>query len=110
MATRFTTFRYKFDLRAHEAPMLHQHAGASRFAFNQGLHFVKEALEQKKSDESIKIPWSDFDLINAFNKWKHTSAAGVDDNQKPGLTWKGTVCAQVFEEALVDAAKGLKAF
>lgn len=110
MATRFTTFRYRFDRRVHEDAMLHQHAGASRFAFNQGLHFVKEALEQRKSDESIKVPWSDFDLINAFNKWKHTSAAGLDDNQKPGLPWKDTVCAQVFEEALVDAAKGLKAF
>jgi putative transposase len=107
---RFTTFNYGLDLRAGESDRNWQYAGASRFSFNQGLRFVKEALEQKKANDVVKVPWSDFDLINAFNKWKNTSAAGVDENGKPGLTWQKSICAQVFEEALVDASKGLRAF
>ena len=107
---RFTTFNYSIDARPSEDPWLWQHAGASRFAYNQGIRFVSEALENRKTDSDVKVPWSSFDLINAFNAWKKSSAAGVDENGSIGLHWRDSVCAQVFEEGLVDLAKGLKGF
>ncbi|MDT5389372.1 MAG: putative transposase, partial [Mycobacterium sp.] len=67
----------------------------------------------------VTVPWSGFDLINAFNAWKTTEAAGrvfvvdahgVAEMQVSGLTWRREVCQQVFEEAAVDLSKGLKAW
>ena len=70
-------------------------------------------------DDSVVVPWSGFDLINAFNAWKRSAAAGrvftVDTAGSAqvaatGLTWRGQVCQQVFEEAAVDLGRGLAAF
>jgi putative transposase len=67
----------------------------------------------------VEIPWTGFDLINAFNGWKKTDAAGrvfaVDDDGVAeivvtGLAWRRQVCQQVFEEAAVDLGKGLKSW
>ena len=71
------------------------------------------ALETKrqagKSAEPAKIPWSGFDLINAFNAWKRSNAAGGDE-AGPGLVWRAEVCQQVFEEAAVDLGRALEGF
>ncbi|MFE9790075.1 hypothetical protein ACFYO7_32375 [Nocardia salmonicida] len=65
------------------------------------------------------MPWTGFDLINAFNTWKKTEAAGrvivVDPDGTAevvvtGLAWRTEVCQQVFEEAAVDCGHALKAF
>jgi putative transposase len=117
--TRYTTFRFCLDptLAQHEA--LARHAGASRFAFNQCLRLVKTALTQRRTDPEVRVPWSRFDLVNTFNAWKKTEAAGrvfVVDNdgvcgvQVTGLAWRREVHQQVFEEAAVDLGRGLKAF
>ena len=53
--------------------MLARHAGAARFAFNQCLRMVKTALTQRNTDPTVTVPWTGFDLINAFNEWKKTS-------------------------------------
>ena len=54
------------------------------------------------------VPWSRFDLINGFNAWKHSQAAGrmfvaasdgTITEQVTGLTWRHAVSAQGFEEA-----------
>ena len=50
--------------------------GRSRFAFNQCLRMVKTALTQRKTDPDAEVPWTGFDLINAFNGWKKTEDAG----------------------------------
>jgi putative transposase len=66
-----------------------------------------------------RAPWTGFDLINAFNTWKRSEAAGrrflVDQAgttrvEVTGLVWRDQVVAQVFEEACVDLGRGLKAF
>jgi len=99
--------------------MLARHAGASRFAFNQCLGLVKTALTARRTDPDVRVPWSGFDLINTFNAWKTTEAAGrvfvVDADgvcrvRVSGLAWRREVCQQVFEEAAVDLGRGLKAF
>jgi putative transposase len=94
------------------------HAGARRFAFNRCLEMVKVARAVKAQDPESKVPWSGFDLINDFNAWKKTEAAGrtfvVDPEGvvtcRPGLPWQGQVCAQVFEEGAVDLGRALMAY
>jgi len=116
---RYTTFRFCLDPTVEQAAVLSRHAGASRFAFNTCLRLVKTALEAKQTGVSVKVPWTGFDLVNAFNAWKRSEAAGriitVDaagdaEIEVTGLRWRGEVSAQVFEEAAVDLGKALGAF
>jgi putative transposase len=116
---RHTTFRYCLNPTVEQREALVRHAGASRFAFNQCLQMVKNALTQHRADRNIELPWTGFDLINAFNAWKKTADAGrvftvdsdgVADATVTGLTWRREVCQQVFEEAAVDLGQGLKAW
>jgi putative transposase len=67
---RHTTFRFALDPTPAQEQMLAWHAGASRFAYNECLRFVTNALDAKRKDPSVKVPWSGYDLINAFNAWK----------------------------------------
>ena len=91
----------------------------TRFAYNECLRFVTDALAAKRNDPSVKVPWSGYDLINAFNAWKRSEEAGrvfvVDTNglisrQVTGLAWRQKVSAQVFEEAAVDLGRSLAAY
>jgi putative transposase len=116
---RHTTFRYCLDPTVEQREVLARHAGASRFAFNQCLRMVKTALTQRRTDRNIEVPWTGFDLINAFNAWKKTQDAGrvftvngqgTVDTVVTGLQWRREVCQQVFEEAAVDLGKGLKSW
>ncbi|MFC4087509.1 RNA-guided endonuclease InsQ/TnpB family protein [Micromonospora sp. GCM10011541] len=116
---RFTAFRFTVDPSPSQVVVLARHAGASRFAFNQCLALVKEALDAKRRDGSVVVPWSGFDLINAFNSWKTSAQAGrrfvVDRSRSTemvatGLSWRTQVCQQVCEEAAVDLGRGLSAW
>jgi putative transposase len=117
--TRHTTFKYCLNPTAEQKGVLARHAGASRFAFNQCLYIVKSALTQHRADPNIDVPWTGFDLVNAFNKWKKTEGAGrifaVDGNGSvetvvTGLPWRHEVYQQVFEEAAVDCGRALTAW
>jgi putative transposase len=117
--SRHTTFKFRLDPTVEQHQVLARHAGASRFAFNQCLRMVKTALTQRRTDPDIDVPWTGFDLINAFNTWKKTETAGrvfivgtdgVAETAATGLAWRSEVCQQVFEEAAVDLGKGLKAW
>ena len=99
--------------------MLARHAGARRFAFNQCLRLVHDALDTKRRDPNLKVPWSGFALINAFNAWKRSEAAGRTfavgrDGRAElihtGLAWRGQVSAGVFEEAAVDLGRAFSAY
>jgi putative transposase len=78
------------------------------------------ALFQRKRAPGIDVPWTGFDLINAFNVWKKTEDAarvfvvdtdGVAETVATGLAWRTQVCQQqVFEEAAADLGKGLKSW
>ena len=107
---RHTTFHFTLAPTALQVESLRRHVGAARFAFNQCLRHVVTKLEAKKADESIKVPWSGFDLINHFNAWKVTPAAGVDEEGSIGLAWRSEVSQQVFEEAAVDLGRALGGF
>jgi putative transposase len=78
---------------------------------------VKAALTQRRADPDTDVPWTGFDLINAFNAWKKAEDAGraflvdsdgVAETVVTGLAWRTEVCQQVFEEAAADLGKGLK--
>jgi hypothetical protein len=99
--------------------MLARHAGASRFTYNQCLRLVTDALSVKEAEPQVKVPWSGFDLINAFNVWKRSEAAGrvfvaapdgTITKQVTGLGWRHEVSAQVFEEAAVDLGRALSVY
>jgi putative transposase len=119
MMGRHTTFKFCLDPDVEQQAVLARHAGAARFAFNQCLGMVKTALTQRKTNPCVDVPWTGFDLINVFNGWKKTQAAGrvfsVDTEGRAevvatGLAWRAEVCQQVFEEAAVDLGKALKAW
>jgi putative transposase len=116
---RHTTFRFALAPTPAQAAMLARHAGASRFAYNQCRRLVADALSVKEMEPQIKVPWSGFDLINAFNAWKRSEAAGcvfvaasdgTITKQVTGLGWRREVSAQVFEEAAVDLGRALSAY
>lgn len=108
--SRHTTFCFTLRPTAEQEQALWRHAGAARFAYNQCLRMVVDGLEAKKDQPDRRVPWSGFDLINAINSWKRSEAAGTDEQGKPGLSWRGEVCQQVFEEAAVDLGRALEAF
>jgi putative transposase len=114
---RHTTFRFALAPTPAQTAMLARHAGASRFAYNQCLRLVTDALAAKRAEPQVKVPWSGFDLINAFNAWKRGEAAGrvfvaapdgTITKQVTGLGWRHEVSAQVFEEAAVDLGRALR--
>ena len=73
---RHTTFRFALAPTPAQVAMLARHAGASRFTYNQCLRLVTDALSVKEAEPQVQVPWSGFDLINAFNAWKRSEAAG----------------------------------
>jgi len=107
---RFTAFTFALRLSPAEEQAVRRHAGAARFSYNQGLALLNEAYQAHKQDLTVKVPYSGFDLINAFNAWKRSPAAGQAADGTPGLPWRNEVLAQVFEEALVDLGRGVKGF
>ncbi|MFE7720022.1 RNA-guided endonuclease InsQ/TnpB family protein [Nocardia rhizosphaerihabitans] len=117
--SRHTTFRYCLDPTAEQYTALARHAGAARFAFNQCLRLHLTGRRARARKSTSPVPWTGFDLINAFNRWKKTDQAGrtiaVGRNgdaeiTATGLAWRTTVCQQVFEEAAVDCGKALQAW
>jgi putative transposase len=115
---RHTTFRFALAATATQAAVLARHAGASRFAYNQCLRLVTDALAVRRTNPEARVPWSGFDLINAFNAWKRSENAGrvfvvtpdgTVTKQVTGLGWRGEVCSQVFEEAAIDLGRALAA-
>ncbi len=117
--SRHTTFRFCLDPTVEQREVLDRHVGAARFAFNQCLRTVKTALTHRRTDPDTWVPWTGFDLINAFNTWKKTQDAGrvfsVDTTGETqivvtGLRWRAQVCQQVFEEAAVDCGRALDAW
>ncbi|TRW46788.1 hypothetical protein FJ693_03445, partial [Georgenia yuyongxinii] len=119
---RHTTFRFCLDPTVEQAKVLSRHVGAGRFAYNQCLRLHLDARRDRAPGDDgavVRVPWSGFDLINAFNAWKRSTAAGrrfvVDSRgavevETTGLLWREEVLAQVFEEAAVDLGRALRAW
>src|SRR5438105_1742245 len=110
--TRDVAFRFALDPDRELEAELWRHAGAARYAWNKGLGWVNHGLTAREWERGLgaepwsEAPWSAFSLINAFNAWKHGKAAAPNDGSR-GLAWKGAVCQDVFECAMVDLAQAL---
>jgi len=84
---------------------LTRHAGAARFAYNQCLGMVKDALDARRTGAAVDVPFTAIDLIiNGFNEWKKSETAGrvfvvdqrgVAEIGVTGLPWRDQVCQQV---------------
>jgi Helix-turn-helix domain len=116
---RYTTFRFALAPTPAQASKLARHAGASRFAYNQCLQLVKEALDARRVGPHVRVPWSRFDLINGFNGWKNSEDAGrmfvvtsngTIDKHVTGLPWRREVSAQVVERLQSTAPGRLPTF
>jgi IS605 OrfB family transposase len=105
---RFTSFSFTLCPSPAEEQVLLRHAGAARFAYNQGLALLNDAYAAHKRDPAIRVPYSGFDLIKAFNAWKRSPKAGVVEDGTAGLRWRHEVLAQVFEEAKTHAHVALE--
>ena len=78
-----------------------RHAGAARFAYNQCLGMVKDALDARRTGAAVDGPFTAIDLINGFNEWKKSETAGrvfvvdqrgVAEIGVTGLPWRDQVC------------------
>ncbi|WP_433601393.1 helix-turn-helix domain-containing protein [Nocardia sp. CA-135953] len=96
---RHTSFRFCMDPTVEQRAVPSRHAGAARFVFDQCLHAVKSASTARRSDAAV--PWSGFDLIDYFNRWKKSEQAGrvfvVDTTADAtlaitGSEWRDQVC------------------
>ncbi|GAB3174229.1 IS607 family element RNA-guided endonuclease TnpB [Myceligenerans halotolerans] len=118
--SRHATFRFCLDPSVEQRVVLARHVGAARFAFNKALELHLAARDRSaRGGVSEDVPWSGFSLINAFNRWKRSAAAGrrfvvgLDGATSvvvTGLAWRSQVVAQVLEEAVVDVGRALKAW
>lgn len=108
--TRHTAFRFRLELTSVQEALLRRHAGAARFAYNQSLRLVKDALDHRALDPTVRVPWTEFDPINAINTWKRSPAAGVTPQGQVGLPWRNEVASQVLEEGARDVGRALVAF
>jgi putative transposase len=130
---RHTTFRFCLDPTVEQSVALARHVGAARFAFNQCLRLHLDARERHRAlsgrssahdvDQASDadqaqdgVPWSRFSLINTYNRWKRSEAAGrrflvtgdgVVEVEAIGLASRAEVSSQVSEEAAVDLSRGL---
>ena len=116
---RYTAFKFCLDPTTEQQRALARHAGAARFAYNQCLAMVKDALDARSTGAAVDVPFTAIDLINGFNEWKKSETAGrmfVVDQQGvaeigvTGLPWRYQVCQQVFEGGVVDCAVAFDAW
>jgi putative transposase len=117
--SRMAAFRFTVVEDKALSEAIGRHLGARRFAYNRCLQAVREALDEREGHPEVEVPWSGFSLINWWNAWKRSEAAGrlfaVDaggdvELVAHGLPWRHEVSAQVFEEAAVDLGRALAAF
>src|SRR5258708_31178799 len=73
---RMTTFRLTAKPDPAVAAAFRRHMGARRFAYNECRRALVAALAAKRIDSETVVPWSGDSLVNWFNAWKKTEAAG----------------------------------
>jgi len=115
---RARAFKYELHVTDQLEPVLWQHAGAARFAFNQchrwftdGLAAYRAEIEAGVAEPDVEVPWSSFSLINRINAWKNGKAhdSPVADDGTRGLPWRGELLSQdVFECAANDYGAAVK--
>jgi putative transposase len=75
-------YRFALDPTPRQMRALASHVGAARFAFNWGLAFVKNRLDQRASGSVVDVPWTLPALRREWNRTKHMVAPWWADNSK----------------------------
>jgi putative transposase len=81
---RYTTFRLSLDPTPAQEQLLARWAGASRFAYNQSLRLVTDALAAKRVDPSVTVPWSGLDLIKRLQRLEEERGRRAYLRRRPG--------------------------
>lgn len=107
---RFTSFSLTLAPDATARQALARHAGCRRFAYNLCVAELKRALDARAQSPDGRVPRSSFDFINFINSWRKAQLASHRTEGKLGKPWCYEVCAQVWEEAAVDASRAYRRF
>jgi IS605 OrfB family transposase len=82
MATVLQGYQFALDPTPRQQASLASHTGAARFAYNWGLELVTDRLGQRKTDPSVQVPWTRFELQRQWNRAKHQVAPWWAENSK----------------------------
>lgn len=99
--TAYEAVKVRLDPTPRQERMLMSHAGAARFAFNQGLAHVKDALDKGEEPE-----WSYYSL----RKWWNANKATLAVNPETGEQWWQENSKEAYNSGLESLADGLKNF
>jgi IS605 OrfB family transposase len=90
-------YRFALDPTPRQRRALASHCGAARVAYNWGLELVKSCLDQRRTDTSVTVPWTLYDLQWQWNRAKHEVAPWWPENSK-----------EAYKSGLDSLARALK--
>jgi IS605 OrfB family transposase len=82
IATVLQAYQFALDPTPRTQGSLASHTGAARFAYNWGLELVTTRLEQRKTDPSLRVPWTLPELRWEWNRAKDDVAPWWAENSK----------------------------
>jgi putative transposase len=75
-------YKFALDATPRQQGSLASHTGAARFAYNWGLDLVTTRLDQRKTDPSVRVPWTLWELRWEWNRAKPQVAPWWQQNSK----------------------------
>jgi putative transposase len=97
----FQAMRFALDPHDKQRGVLASHAGGARYAYNLGLQWLIEALDQRKSGEAASTPNAS-EMHWRWNRWKRDPANGV--------SWWSNNSKCVYQEAFRDLEQAFNSF
>ena len=75
-------YKFALDPTPRRQRALASHTGASRRAYNWGLHLVQARLAQRRAGQDVRVPWTLYDLRREWNQVKEQVAPWWRQNSK----------------------------
>jgi putative transposase len=82
MPTVIQAYRFALDPTPRQRRVLASHCGAARYAYNWGLDFVEQRLDERRLDPSVQVPWTLPALRREWNRAKYQVAPWWAENSK----------------------------
>src|SRR5262245_23848922 len=99
--TQHRAFRFALAPNDRQKGRLASHAGGARYAYNLGLQWLKESLEQRRSGSDVSAP-NATEMHRRWNQWKKDPANGA--------SWWSDNSKCVYQEAFRDLELGFTSF
>ena len=99
--TQRLAFRFALSPNDRQKGCLASHAGGARFAYNLGLQWLKESLEQRRAGADISTP-NATEMHRRWNQWKKDPANRA--------SWWSDNSKCVYQEAFRDLERGFTGF